>query len=524
MELTIEQKRAIALANARLRMEEEQSANNQPMQAPQQPEDLSMSAVTRGFVQNLVPSTVNAVGDMVQGVKQIVTDPVGTYKGYGDLVTGMAAKAGLPTARNVGEQNIPVADAVIDNYKQAYGGVDNIKRTLKTDPARALLDASTIATLGGSAMANVPGKVGQGAAMMRDASMIPGLPTAGRKTAEAVDSMVSRRNSILPAPSVDDLKAQAGKLYDQAEAAGVTAVRKDVAQLAGDMRTIAAQEGFISPTGRVNAAYPKVAEALRMMEDYATGNMDVPQMHAVRKTLANVARSSDGSEARMGTMMLRQFDEFTDPLAPSLREARGVYHKAMKGEMLDEAIELAKIRSSQYGASGMENALRTEFRGLARKIEKGQVTGFSPEEIAAIRKVAEGGPLENSLRTLGKLSPNSVVSLGVSGGMPFMIGNAVGGPMIGAGAAGGTMAAGMIGRNAATRMTLANANRASELARGGRTVVARQSTPVMDVANTLDRMSSSGIGLTPAGRKAIALTLWQMGQDYEKDRASRKEN
>ena len=83
---------------------------------------------------------------------------------------------------------------------------------------------------------------------------------------------------------------------------------------------------------------------------------------------------------------------------------------------------------------------------------------FTRDEQAAIRRVAQGGPLENSARFLGKFAPTGVVSGVLTGGAGAMIGGPRGAAL---------PLAGIGGRYAATRMTLRNVQKADELMRRG---------------------------------------------------------
>lgn len=276
-----------------------------------------------------------------------------------------------------------------------------------------------------------------------------------------------RRAAEKAVPSVRDLKQQSSDKFEEAHALGVQATPEKTQGLANQVRAIAVQEGLISPTGRVSEAYPKAREALRMLDDYATGPMNVPQMQTVRKVLADAAGSPDKAERRIATLMLRQFDDFTAPLAPQLSEGRGLYSRAMRGDQLETLRELAGSRAGQYTGSGYENALRTEYRQLNNRIIKGQERGWTPEQAEAIRRVAEGTPATNVARQLGKLAPTGVVSAGLGGGVPFMVGNVVGGPGLGAALGAGAMGTGLAARDMAARLTNKNAMLAEMLARNG---------------------------------------------------------
>lgn len=263
-------------------------------------------------------------------------------------------------------------------------------------------------------------------------------------------------------PSVEELKAQAGELYDLAEATGVTFSRNTVKTLADDISAKVISEGIDQ------TLHPRATAALKRLQEQAGKGMTVKEAQTMRRILSTAGRDpTNPDEARIASMMIDEFDNLVSRQVPELAEARSLYQRAKKGEIIEGAIEQAGIRASQFSGSGFENALRTEFRQLARMIQKGQLKGLSEAEKAAIRKVAMGGPLSNIARWMGKLAPTGVVSLGMSGGVPFMIGNALGNPVAGAVASGATMAAGMAGRKAAETLTRRAAAAASDMARRG---------------------------------------------------------
>lgn len=118
------------------------------------------------------------------------------------------------------------------------------------------------------------------------------------------------------------------------------------------------------------------------------------QMQTVRDVLSDAVNATKGKERRIASMMLDRFDNFTAPLAPELAQARGIYSRAMRGEQLETLRELAEANRSRFGASGVENALRQEYRNLDRRIVKGQERGWSPAEAEAVDRL-----LNSSART-----------------------------------------------------------------------------------------------------------------------------
>lgn len=266
--------------------------------------------------------------------------------------------------------------------------------------------------------------------------------------------------------TVEQLNRAASKLYDDARANGVTANATQTTAMRDAADSLLRKEGAITPTGRINPSYSGLNHAMRTLDDYAGDTMTPTEMLTVRRVLQDAAKSADPAEARLAGMLRRQFDAAIDPLAPQIKQANAIYSRMAQGELIEQTIELAGSRAGQFSGSGFENALRTEFRSLENKIIKGKLRA-SPDETALITRIARGGTIENVLRDIGKASPTGIISTGISTGVPFAIGNAIGGPAVGLAAAAGVPAAGFLGRKAATALQSGNADFLSAVARAG---------------------------------------------------------
>ena len=126
--------------------------------APEAPPGMSMSEVANGAWENLGPSAKRFAED----IARVVTHPVETAEGLGNLIIGTGQLA-IP-----GEQGKEqYAREVGKFFADRYGGWENVKRTMATDPVGFAADAATVLTGGGGLAARVPGmagKVGQVAA------------------------------------------------------------------------------------------------------------------------------------------------------------------------------------------------------------------------------------------------------------------------------------------------------------------------------------------------------------------------
>jgi hypothetical protein len=162
--------------------------------------------------------------------------------------------------------------------------------------------------------------------------------------------------------------------------------------------------------------------------------------------------------------------------AAALRKARALWARAKRGEAIGELIERAEVMAKgRYTQSGLENALRVEFRTLARN--KRKLMQFNPEEREAIKRVAEGAPFTNAMRFLGKYAPTSALNFATGPGLAGAAGFAVGGPALGAAAAATAAAGAGTARALATSGTRRAAREAQALALRGYGLPRRRARP-----------------------------------------------
>lgn len=359
------------------------------------------------------------IGDFAGGV----TGTLGTGAGLKALST-VAPKVAAPILSN------PVtADTV---FGSLYGGMSS------EDPLEGALYGGTTALVAGSAANRLANN-------------------AARRTAEDI--------AMEAVPSVDDLKAQAGILYDAARNSGAILDPVQTQQLSDDVAAYLTKEGVLSPSGKLNEVHGNTKQAMTLIKDYAGQTMDPVQMETVRKVAADAAQSADASQARVGRGTRDIIDALVDPTVPDLPKARETASRYLQGQELEQARALAGANAGKFTGSGFENALRTQYRGLDKAIETGTKT-FDPAVIEAIQTVNRGTPTSNWARGIGRLAPTGVVSGGFGLGT-MGIGTALGGPMVGIPLALGTMGVGALSRKLATNMTDRHAQIAEALARNG---------------------------------------------------------
>ena len=167
--------------------------------------------------------------------------------------------------------------------------------------------------------------------------------------------------------------------------------------------------------------------------------------------------------------ILREFDNVTGELTDNIRVANSMYHKAMKADQIEEMMLLAQ-NSASAANNDMENAIRIQYRQLLNRIIKGQEVGWSQDEVKAIEKVVQGGPVENLLRYLGKFAPTGVVSMYGGGGAGLATFNVTQDPALSYAAGGTVMATGAGAKAAGAQVQKANVDKVINTIMQGRNI------------------------------------------------------
>lgn len=424
--------------------------------------------------------------------------------------TGLGPEIGLGDAYN--QQK-----ALEGRYREEYAA-DNPGKAMgatalgiaTAGPARAAAAAPSLAgrvmqgTKGGAGIGAVYG-AGEGEGLAERAQNA-GMGAAGGAVvgaavpavASGVGRGIQAARGTMPqstAPSVDQLKAASHAAYNRADQAGLVVSRNSFGNAVSDIANTAKLAG-INKT-----IHPKATAALNELGAAKASGMTptLQELDTMRRVLKSAAASIEPDERRIASLMVDRLDNYMGRLSPfdvvagdaqkanaAIREARDLWSRARKGEIVENLVERAKTSAPNFSGSGMENALRTEFRALAKNPKA--MRQFTKAEQEAIKKVARGGPVENTLRMLGKFAPTGIVSSALSGG----VGYGVGGPL----GAVAVPAAGYVARNAATAMTQNNVAKLGDLVRsGGRAIPPRPLTPAQNIAFQSGRLTANeGIG------------------------------
>jgi hypothetical protein len=297
---------------------------------------------------------------------------------------------------------------------------------------------------------------------------------------------------VQPPPSAASLKDLSRQAYQQAENAGVVIAPESFANKVGEIVGTAAKEG-IDPT-----LHPQATAALKRLTDAVQQGRPIAmqELETLRKVIKGAAGSISKDERRIARLMADGIDDFALGLSASdvvagnadnvgqlLSNARGLWSRASKSEVVEELVERASNRPTGY-----ETALRTEFRNLIQNPRRMRL--FTPVEQQALRRVARGGPVENVLRYFGKFSPEGgVVSAALGSGIGAVAGGAPGAVAV--------PLAGAAARRGATALTSRNAQLAAELMRRGGPAAA------VPLADAIAKTAPAALGTTPSLAEAL---------------------
>jgi hypothetical protein len=294
-----------------------------------------------------------------------------------------------------------------------------------------------------------------------DPPVAPGEGAPAPKASPAERAPTVAKVSEKPVPSRERLAELAKAAYKKADDAGVVVNENSLKGLKTKVVALTKKEGIDRDL------HPDSSAALKKIIQ-SKGNLTLTEVETLRKVANDAKGSIKPADKRMASMIVDELDDYIDNLkdadvvagdatkTKALKEARGYYSRMKKSDTISELVERAEVSAPNFSASGLENALRTEFRALAKNSKKMRM--FTAEEQAAIRKVAQGGKAENALRFIGKFAPTGVVSGTLAGGLATTL----------MGPAGlGVPAVGLAGRYAATRMTKKNVRTVDELVRRG---------------------------------------------------------
>jgi hypothetical protein len=213
------------------------------------------------------------------------------------------------------------------------------------------------------------------------------------------------------APTKEALKKSAHEAYDAADAAGLVVSQSSFSRAVSDIADAAVDAGIDK------TIHPRATAALARLEEALGKQPTLSELEILRRVLKGAAASPEADERRIADLMIDGLDDYVgnlshmdvvagDPLKASseITRARDLWSRLRKTEMIEDAVTKAERRAASTGSGGnLDNAIRQNIRAILDNPKKAR--GFTKEERELMESVVKGGPVQNMLRLLGKLSP-----------------------------------------------------------------------------------------------------------------------
>jgi hypothetical protein len=406
---------------------------------------------------------------------------------------------------NVGQQQDEKGNELLVNQKTGARAIINKPGISQLDILQALgIGAAYLPSSGASGLAaSVPGKIAasglaagatetaiQGAQKAAGGEFNPeqvaastafgaGGEAIGLGARAARETRKVNRLTRQAAPSVQDLRQQANQVYQQIDNSGAMVSGQSMNRLRTELLNAAARRGFRQGMAEEAAArlYPK-SSALRNIIDRMEGAQTITDLEQLRRAAQDAAQTLDRADAGIARQFVSVIDDFVENLtpqnltrgqnvAPLLRNARDLWSRSRKSELIQNALRVAEDQ-----ASGFENGIRVQLRSILKRIDTGKLKGFTQDEIDALRQVTRGTTPANFFKFLGKFGISEKqatsmlgASMGIGGGAA--VGGALGGP--GGSAAGAILVPGIgqVSKKLAQFLTRRNAQFADSVIRAG---------------------------------------------------------
>jgi len=406
-----------ALKAARLELAKRELAKRQAAPTPTEPY-VDEQGVTR--YPNLQQVESGAFEDiagaglagMARGVKGLAETP--------EMLGRAVIRGGQELAQLAGaeiENEMPVLDTATGR------GIEAALSTFGGDKAMAYRGESTPAQFAGTIGEFVgPGGILGGGKKLMQASVAAGAGSeaAGQATegtdlepyARIAGALISpyAANKTLSAfqkknvtsPTLPTLKAEKNSAYDLLKSEGTGLTGTQTAYLVQDMRSVLNMDDIIL------SAKPSVEKALALVDEVEkSGAMNLSKFNELQKALGKIYKTAPDAPEVLS--MLKKMDDVladgsTD--AALMQAAKAANSKYAKARMLDkyftQATEGAK-KGSLIPKTG--DALQATATRILRNDKASAF--WTPDELAALRKVADGTIGSRVLGTVGKLAPTS---------------------------------------------------------------------------------------------------------------------
>ncbi len=230
--------------------------------------------------------------------------------------------------------------------------------------------------------------------------LAPGL-AAGAVTARP--AIAAAGNAVKPLAS--DIFSTAKPYYRafSKEASGIEIPKETGAGIAQRIR------GALDKANFIEELAPAVYKAAGILEKDQPLTVDVLQN--VKQVIGRSFNSPDKSVRDAAAVASKEVAKIISEVAPTasenLKTADAIHSTARSLQDLQRKGAVADLRAGRAGYGGNAvNSMRQVLSPIVQRAVEGRMTGFKPDEIAAMREIVEGTTGTNAARLVGQLSPS----------------------------------------------------------------------------------------------------------------------
>lgn len=355
----------------------------------EQVQDPSLGQQALGGLENVASFLSGAVAEPLAGLSGIAAELIpGGRTGAEQVEATREAltfkprtETGQAQQQAIGETLAPVAEALTD--------------------AERFLGEETLELTGSPALASMAHTLPTAALELL------GVKGARRATRIGTPSQkLIEKTLVEAAPEINQVKKASRAIFDELDGSNVSIKQSSVKRLERNLNRIAKKEG-IDP--RVT---PEAAGAIEAVKDSINkgGSIPTSEMDTLRTIAKNSIVGTDANKMRVGTAIVDEIDSFLDDIkgadiekgaqisaaevGKKYRDARKLWGRAKRAEMLQDAIEMGASRKA-----GVEKGIRNELNNLLNRKKSRKF--LSKQDVEAIRKVTDGDFKQNLASLLG---------------------------------------------------------------------------------------------------------------------------
>lgn len=317
--------------------------------------------------------------------------------------------------------------AVGQYFGDRYGSVEGFKKAVGRDPVGVAGDVSLALTGAGGLAARAPGVVGKVGDIARAAGDAINPIMGPAKAVGAGWDEYKRLTEHAAGPTTEQLHEAADAAYSD-PAIKELAVRPSAIKQWKDELLVA-----LNDDGFNDLLAPRTFGTLSGLDKAPGSSTFTGQgFDTLRKMLRRAASVPDATERAAASRAIESLDDFLgnvpkkavlrgdpDKVSASLTEARGNYAAAKRSEEIESALDRASLQAgSANSGMNLDNATRQRIKDILNSDKRKR--GFSKEELAQMRQIVTGTPVQNAARRVGNM-------MGGGGGLGSTILSAAGG-------------------------------------------------------------------------------------------------